>query len=78
MEIVIIIFLVAAIAWLVMSVRRSVLASEHATLNSAWREVLDDPNYNERRVLEEQKRAAENQERMLDDNARALVEGKAP
>jgi hypothetical protein len=78
MELIIIILLVACIVWLVVKVRRSALASEHATLNAAWRVVLDDPNYKERRALEERKRAVKEQERALEDDARALVEGKGP
>lgn len=76
MEIIIISFLVACIMWLVVKIRRRNTESEHAALDAAWRVVLDDPNYKERRALEERKRAAEDQARALDNDAWALVKGK--
>ena len=43
MELIIIILLVACIVWLVVKVRRSALASEHATLNARVARILDYP-----------------------------------
>ncbi len=77
MEIIIIIFLFVCIIWLVLKMRRHAMETHHATLDAAWRVVLNDPNYKDRRLLEERKRAVEDQERALDDGARAL-EGKNP
>ncbi len=76
MEIIIISLFVACIMWLVVKIRRRNTESEHAALDAAWRVVLNDPNYKERRALEERKRASEDQARALDNDARALVEGK--
>jgi len=59
MEFIIIILLVIALIWAVWKMRIKVRASREATLDQAWREVLDDPNYNHRRRYEERKREDE-------------------
>lgn len=41
-------------------------------LDEAWRVVLADPNYNERRLLEERKHVAENQAHTLQKESHAL------
>jgi hypothetical protein len=70
MEIIIILFLVGCIFWLVVKLRRRVQVSEEAALADAWRVVLNDPNYKERRPLEERKHAVEGEARALEEAAR--------
>jgi hypothetical protein len=61
-----IIFIVAAfIAWVVWTERKSKEALDKDLLEQAWREVLDDPHYMERRHYEERKR--------VEDQARAAA-----
>jgi hypothetical protein len=55
MEIAIIIFLVVCVIWLVMKVWNRAKESDEAVLAGAWHVVLSDPNYRERRPLEERK-----------------------
>ena len=45
-------------------------ASSEASLANAWRKVLSDPNYNERRPLEERKYAVEGKAQTLAEAAR--------
>ena len=59
MEIVIIIFLIVCVIWLAMKVRNRVKESDEAVLANAWRVVLSDPNYKQRRPLEERKHTVE-------------------
>ena len=66
MEFLIIISVVAGIAWFVWKVRANSRASKAAALDRAWREVLSDPNYAQRRDHEERKR---------EDRARRIAEG---
>jgi hypothetical protein len=63
MELIIVALLIAGIVWFVMRGRRRVVEANEATLGRAWRIVLDDPNYNERRALEERRRALEDEAR---------------
>ena len=70
MEIIFIVLLVGCIIWLVMKMRNRVYNSDAATLAKAWRMVLNDPHYNERRPLEERKHAAEREARKLAEAAR--------
>jgi hypothetical protein len=56
---------VALIAWVVWTERKSKEALDKDMLDQAWREVLDDPNYMERRHYEERKR--------VEDQARAAA-----
>jgi hypothetical protein len=70
MEIILIILLVGCIMWLGMKMRNRVYASDEATLARAWRMVLNDPNYKERRLLEERKNAAEREAQTLAEAAR--------
>jgi hypothetical protein len=74
MEIVFIVVLVGCIILLFMKMRNRVYASDAATLAEAWRMVLDDPNYNERRPLEERKHVAEREARTLAEAARKSSE----
>jgi hypothetical protein len=53
---VIILILVVCIAWVVWTERKSKQALDKDALDEAWREVLDDPHYMERRHYEERKR----------------------
>ena len=53
---IIILFLVASIAWVVWAERKSKQALDKDVLDQAWREVLDDPHYIERRHYEERMR----------------------
>ncbi len=62
---IIILFLVASIAWVVWTERKSKQALDKDALDQAWREVLDDPHYMERRHYEERKR--------VQDQARAAA-----
>ncbi len=55
-EIIIILFIGACIAWVVSTMREKKQALDERALDKAWREVLDDPHYAERRHLEERKR----------------------
>ena len=56
---------VALIAWVVWTERKSKEALDKDLLDQAWREVLDDPHYMERRHYEERKR--------VEDQARAAA-----
>ncbi len=59
---VIITFIVASgVAWVVWTMREYKQASEDAALAQAWREVLDDPHYTERRRFEERKRVEDDE-----------------
>jgi len=70
MEIVIIIFLVVCVIWLAMKVRNRAKESDEAVLVNAWRVVLSDPNYKQRRPLEERKYAVERDALALGEAAR--------
>jgi len=60
-EIMIVLIVLGCIAWVVWSVREHKQASEIAALGQAWRDVLDDPHYMERRHFEERKRVEEDE-----------------
>ena len=62
---IIILIVVAFIAWVVWTERKSKQVLDKITLNQAWREVLDDPHYIERRHYEERMR--------VEDEARAAT-----
>lgn len=55
-EIVIVLIGIAGIVWVVWTVREYEQAVAKGILDQAWREVLDDPHYLERRHIEERKR----------------------
>ena len=55
-ELTIIFIVVAFIGWIVWTERKSKLALDKDLLDQAWREVLDDPHYMERRHYEERER----------------------
>jgi hypothetical protein len=57
MEFILIVLVVTLFIWLVIRGRRQKVEAYEATLDRAWRIVLDDPHYQERRALEERKRA---------------------
>jgi len=57
MEFILIVLVVALLIWLVMRGRRQKLEAYESTLDRAWQIVLADPHYQERRALEERKRA---------------------
>ena len=59
---IIIFIVVGCIAWVVWTPRKSKQALDKDALDQAWREVLDDPHYMERRHYEERMRV-ENQAR---------------
>ena len=59
LEFSILLFVVASILWLVWKWRTQDRASKKATVEQAWRIVLDDPHYAQRRQYEEHKRAEE-------------------
>ena len=61
-EIIIILVVVVCVAWLAWTKQKSKQALEKDVLDQAWREVLDDPHYMERRHYEERMRV-ENQAR---------------
>jgi len=52
----IVLIVLGCIAWVVWAVREHKQALEIAALDRAWREVLNDPHYMERRHFEERKR----------------------
>ncbi len=58
---IIVLIVVGCVAWVVWTVREYKEASEKAALTQAWREVLDDPHYTERRHFEERKRVEDNE-----------------
>ena len=62
---IIILIVVVCIAWVVWTERKSKQALDKDLLDQAWREVLDDPHYMERRHYEERKR--------VEDQARAAA-----
>ena len=55
-EIIIILVVVVCIAWVAWTAQKSKQAFDKDALEQAWREVLDDPHYMERRHYEERKR----------------------
>jgi hypothetical protein len=61
MEPLLIVLLIAGLVWLVMRARRRDVEANEATLSRAWRIVLDDPNYKERKAVEERRRALEDE-----------------
>jgi len=63
MEFLLIVLLIAGLVWLVMRARRRDVEANEATLSRAWRIVLDDPNYKERKLVEERRRALEDEAR---------------
>ena len=62
---IIILFMIASIAWVLWTERKSKQALDKDLLDQAWREVIDDPHYMERRHYEERKR--------VEDQARAAA-----
>ena len=62
---IIILIVVVCVAWVVWTERKSKQALDKDALDEAWREVLDDPHYMERRHYEERKR--------VEDQARAAA-----
>jgi hypothetical protein len=62
---IIMLVVVACIAWVVWTERKSKQALDKNALDRAWREVLDDPHYIERRHYEERMR--------VEDEARAAA-----
>jgi hypothetical protein len=54
-ELVIIFSTIAGIIWIIWKVRANSRAAKAAVLDRAWREVLSDPNYLQRRDHEERK-----------------------
>ena len=63
--IIIIFIVVGCIAWVVWTPRKSKQALDKDALDQAWREVLNDPHYMERRHYEERMR--------VEDQARAAA-----
>lgn len=61
-EFIIILVVVVCIAWVAWTAQKSKQALDKDALDQAWREVLVDPHYMERRHYEERKRV-ENQAR---------------
>lgn len=55
-EMMIALIVLGCIAWVVWAVREYNQTSENVALGQAWRDVLDDPHYVERRHFEERKR----------------------
>ena len=60
-ELMVILIVVGCVAWVVWTVREHKEASEKIALSQAWREVLDDPHYTERRRFEERKRVEDDE-----------------
>jgi hypothetical protein len=63
MEFIIIFSVIGGIIFIIWKVRANSRAAKAAALNRAWREVLSDPNYLQRRDHEERKR--EDRERRM-------------
>jgi FtsZ-interacting cell division protein ZipA len=63
--IIIILIVVVCIAWVVWTEQKSKQALDRDALDQAWREVLDDPHYMERRLYQERMR--------VEDQARAAA-----
>jgi hypothetical protein len=66
MEFIIIFSVIGGIIFIIWKVRANSRAAKAAALNRAWREVLSDPNYLQRRDHEERKR---------EDRERRMAEG---
>ena len=66
MEIVIIFSIIAGITLIIWKVRANSRAAKAAALDRAWREVLSDPNYLQRR---------DHEERKYEDRERRMAEG---
>ena len=66
---IIILFMIASIAWVLWTERKSKQALDKDALDQAWREVPDDPHYIERRHYEERMR--------IEDEARAAAAKRA-
>ncbi len=62
-QVIVILIVVGCVAWLIWTVQEygQAQASEKIALAQAWREVLDDPNYTERRRFEERKRVEDDE-----------------
>jgi Tfp pilus assembly protein PilE len=60
-EIMIVLIVLGCIAWVVLAVWEHKQAVEIAALGQAWRDVLDDPHYMERRHFEERKRVEDDE-----------------
>jgi predicted negative regulator of RcsB-dependent stress response len=60
-EVIIILIGVSSLAWVGWTVREHKEASEKIASAQAWREVLDDPHYTERRRFEERKRVEDDE-----------------
>jgi hypothetical protein len=58
-EILIIFCVIASIVWIVWKLRSHDRALKKATLDQAWRVVLDDPHYEHRREYEERRHEEE-------------------
>ncbi len=56
---IIVVIVAASVAWLVWLVRQEKKKEDEIALDDAWREVLNDPHYTERRHLEERKRVVD-------------------
>ena len=56
---IIIVLIVVAIAWAVWTARKHKHALDKIALHEAWREVLEDPHYIERRRYEERRRVVD-------------------
>jgi hypothetical protein len=59
LEFSILLLVILSIVWLAWKWRKQDRASKKATVEQAWRIVLDDPHYAQRRQYEEHKRAEE-------------------
>lgn len=72
MEILIIILLIGGALWAAFKLSRSANRATDSVLADAWRVVLSDPNYKNRRPLEERKHAVEGEVKTLADAAREI------
>jgi hypothetical protein len=59
LDIILLLGLIGGIVWIVRIMRADTRASDAAALNEAWRLVLDDPSYLDRRRNEERKRVVD-------------------
>jgi len=71
--IIIIFIVVVCIAWVVWTEQKSKQALDRDALVQAWREVLDDPHYMERRHYEERKRVEDQARAVRYHNAASLM-----
>jgi predicted negative regulator of RcsB-dependent stress response len=62
-EIMIVLIVLGCVAWVIWAVREHKQATQIAALSQAWRDILADPHYMERRHFEERKRVEQDEQK---------------